>query len=337
MYRRPSTRAFTLVELLVVIAIIGILVALLLPAIQAAREAARRAQCSSNLKQIGLAVLNYESTNGALPAGSLTKNTQIGGPYYSTWTVDILPHLEESSLYDQWRNLENPNAIEGDLPVPITGGNRQQYELTKFLRETFVSVYLCPSDAEIDSLGEPETHSDGLLWAPGSYKAMAGYSLGQDGSEYWDNPLFALRNHLPRMPDKWRGPMHTIALEGGRDFKPVQLRQIADGLAHTMLVGEYHTATFQPRRTFWSFAYSSYNQANAFPESRTLLADYMQCTEVGGGGYHTCKRAWGSLHAGGAINFVFCDGSVHAIDPNVDMDLFVASATINNGEFRALP
>ena len=133
---RRRSPAFTLVELLVVIAIIGILVALLLPAIQAAREAARRTQCSSNLKQIGLAILNFESTNGALPAGSTNKNTKIGGPYYSTWTVDILPHLEQTSLYDRWRSLENPNANEGGLPVPITGGNRQQYLLTGNTRAT---------------------------------------------------------------------------------------------------------------------------------------------------------------------------------------------------------
>ena len=88
--KRHRSRAFTLVELLVVIAIIGVLVALLLPAIQAAREAARRAQCSNNLKQIGLAILNYESTKKHLPPGALVNEG-------SAWNVYLLDFIEQST------------------------------------------------------------------------------------------------------------------------------------------------------------------------------------------------------------------------------------------------
>ena len=122
-------RGFTLVELLVVIAIIGILVALLLPAIQAAREAARRNQCLNNLRQIGLGVLNFEQANGRLPAGSTTETPKLDGPYYSTWTVDILPQLEQQAVYDLWH--------------PEAGFSRS---INRALRETFLQVYLCPSD-----------------------------------------------------------------------------------------------------------------------------------------------------------------------------------------------
>src|SRR3954454_16170265 len=103
--RAHSRRAFTLVELLVVIAIIGILVALLLPAIQAAREAARRAQCSDNMHNVALAVLNYESAKKKLPEGMTFDKTQGGlvntmtkfGP---NWIMIVLSYLEESSTHD---------------------------------------------------------------------------------------------------------------------------------------------------------------------------------------------------------------------------------------------
>src|SRR5210317_1846710 len=126
-------RGFTLVELLVVIAIIGLLVARLLPADQAAREAARRASCQNNLKQIGIAVLNFESSMGHMPAGSTVPGTSIGGPYYSTWTIDILPYMEEQSLYDIWVKDE-----------PLSG------QANRILVQTPVTVYECPSDIELD-------------------------------------------------------------------------------------------------------------------------------------------------------------------------------------------
>jgi len=111
-----AKRAFTLVELLVVIAIIGVLVALLLPAIQAAREAARRMTCSNNLKNVGLAIINYEGTAGHFPY-SITMwgwqeedqpkdrilDPSNGGPNYNGkgWIVDILPQLEQQGMFDR--------------------------------------------------------------------------------------------------------------------------------------------------------------------------------------------------------------------------------------------
>jgi prepilin-type N-terminal cleavage/methylation domain-containing protein len=99
----PRARGFTLIELLVVIAIIAVLIALLLPAVQAAREAARRAQCVNNMKQLGLACHNYNSTNNTFPSNLYLH------PYYSTatynwnnssWIVFLLPHMEQQPLYN---------------------------------------------------------------------------------------------------------------------------------------------------------------------------------------------------------------------------------------------
>src|SRR4051812_40352926 len=97
-------RAFTLVELLVVIAIIGILVALLLPAVQAAREAARRAKCQSNMHNLALASLNYESAKKRLPVGFLATGPTTIESW--GWGVYLLPYLEEQSVYDQLRPAE---------------------------------------------------------------------------------------------------------------------------------------------------------------------------------------------------------------------------------------
>src|SRR5271168_2243852 len=92
--------AFTLIELLVVIAIIAVLIALLLPAVQAAREAARRAQCTNNLKQIGLGMHNYNTSVGTFPYGMKAAN-------WGTWLVAVLPYVEQQALFNSWNSAGN--------------------------------------------------------------------------------------------------------------------------------------------------------------------------------------------------------------------------------------
>ncbi len=118
-------KGFTLIELLVVIAIIAMLIALLLPAIQRAREAARRMQCINNLKQIGLAMHNYESVFGTFPPGYIaTLSSGNGEPEFTGggfgWGSMLLPYLDENRLYD----TINFNTLRADYPdagspVPI--------------------------------------------------------------------------------------------------------------------------------------------------------------------------------------------------------------------------
>ena len=120
-----NRHGFTLIELLVVIAIIAVLIALLLPAVQAAREAARRAQCVNNLKQIGLAIANYESANGNYPPAAIVDKQ--GKPLLS-WRVAILPYLDANPLYTKFK-LDEP----WDSP--------HNKELLKYMP----AVYGCPS------------------------------------------------------------------------------------------------------------------------------------------------------------------------------------------------
>ena len=128
---------FTLVELLVVIAIIGILVSLLLPAVQAAREAARRAQCSNNLRQIGLALLNYESSHRALPAGTwidFWRPDNCGGDCRGTsFYISVLPFFEEGALEE----LYDYRGWNGWLGLPS--------EVQSRLSDARIGVYVCPS------------------------------------------------------------------------------------------------------------------------------------------------------------------------------------------------
>jgi prepilin-type N-terminal cleavage/methylation domain-containing protein len=325
MHRRPF-RGFTLVELLVVIAIIGVLVALLLPAIQAAREAARRSQCQNNLKQIGLAVLNYDSAQGRFPPGSTSETSNRDGPYTSTWTVDIFPYAEQPALYALW--------------VPKVGGVRVDFShaSNKRLRETFVPLYQCPTDVEFTTLENP--HDTGptaamvaAFWAPGSYRGVSGSSPNNSGDLYWDNPLANVTASITALPDWTRGPLHAIirtAAAGERKLKPVSTKNIPDGTSNTLLVGEYQTtrspaptaASTNTRRTLWCLAYTSYNQSSGTLSPFLFHTDYLACTD----GNH-CKRAWGSLHTGSIVQFAKCDGSVTSISMNMAPALFMTLTT----------
>lgn len=105
-HRRLCSTGFTLVELLVVIAIIGILVGLLLPAVNAARAAARRTQCQNHLRQLGLALLNYENTFATFPSGSLGTFT-VTEAYFSV-QVQLMPYYEETAIFQQMNFSESP-------------------------------------------------------------------------------------------------------------------------------------------------------------------------------------------------------------------------------------
>ena len=125
----PSRRGFTLIELLVVIAIIGVLIALLLPAVQAAREAARRAQCTNNMKQIGLALHNYHDAFNALPIAAIVTFNPSGSPVFQGWgaLARILSYMEGQNEYNAINFAFNNETVVNST---VTG--------------TGTSTFLCP-------------------------------------------------------------------------------------------------------------------------------------------------------------------------------------------------
>ncbi|MCC7339341.1 MAG: DUF1559 domain-containing protein [Pirellulaceae bacterium] len=170
MERNHLRQAFTLVELLVVIAIIGILVGLLLPAVQAAREAARRMQCSNNLKQLGLAAHNYESSNRRFPAMETGTGTVAGGGQFysmSGWYA-MLPYVEQTSLYS---NLSTLNVDPGHY---VPGGTSNGISMSMLV--TRLSFLECPSDA-----GSTDPSTASLTLTPTSYGMCTGdnYAMSQ--------------------------------------------------------------------------------------------------------------------------------------------------------------
>jgi prepilin-type N-terminal cleavage/methylation domain-containing protein/prepilin-type processing-associated H-X9-DG protein len=339
-HRSARNRGFTLVELLVVIAIIGVLVALLLPAVQSAREAARRMGCTNKLKQLALAAHNIHDVNGRFPAGSAYRKGTTGAwvdkyDYYETWAISVLPYLEQPAIAQMWDST-TPNAY-----------NDPSGKMT-VLRNTKLNIYICPSDPNPFTASPPASGPGGsgvqTTAAPhmqSSYRGVEGsswgnqsFSIGSGSDANWDDGTQS--QFLMAWNSGMRG-VFACATDNKTSIMPCRSAEITDGTANTLMFGEYATAKGSlNRRTLWAYAYTSYNlSAVTIGQSRTLIADFDVCaaTPPTTNGNNQCKRAWGSLHSGGTLNFAFCDGSVRTIPKNVDMNFVLpALGSIGNGE-----
>ncbi|MBA3313569.1 MAG: DUF1559 domain-containing protein [Planctomycetaceae bacterium] len=317
---------FTLIELLVVIAVIAVLIALLLPAVQQAREAARRTQCKNNLKQIALAVHNFESTYGRMPMGQLGKFTpgtasgvddfldlQFTGPL-----VQILPFMEQSVMFDRTEEIVTVEEEKLSPSRDYTDSLYYQKDNARQMAFARLPGYVCPSsDPYQSSQGDGvalamNIHSSfyfGMLYLPAptdigrtTYMPVGGYvgesSPGGDAS--LDRYLGAFRN---------------------RRF--IRFANLTEGLSNTLLFGEQVGGKWADLDDDGEDDSVTWAWFGAFPQYSGFIP-----------GPHTKDHEainFNSRHTG-IIQFAYADGSVHAISEDIDFRTFVLLSGISDGD-----
>ena len=289
-----SRRGFTLVELLVVIAIIGILIALLLPAVQAAREAARRSQCSNHLKQITLAILNYESTYKTLPPASVSSN-QL------SWHVFVLSFMEQGPLYEKFDFTKHTDATPN-----------VQLSLTR------MDTYLCPSTANEDDTRNLVNLVGGVAPYSMHYYGIA----GPDGRNTFVTP------NVDYKCSGTGANYGAICTQGTMGYPtPVKLATITDGTSNTYLLGECSWTRLNRYRSWSRGLYVLSSTDTAIMSARNILYPInsrLTSTEFN-------DIPFGSQHPGGC-QFSMVDGSVRFVSETIDQAIYLATASRDGGE-----
>ncbi len=296
----PARRGFTLIELLVVIAIIAILIALLLPAVQAAREAARRAQCVNNLKQVGLALANYEQAQKVFPPGYVSAFDASGtdtGPGWG-WASMILPQIEQLALFAA---INFNFAVEA--PANLTA------------RLVTINSLICPSDpapaivsAVARDLNTGVATATICQVAPGDYVGVCGVTEpGPDG----EGAFF-------------------------RD-SAVAIRDVTDGTSQTIFVGERSQPLGNSATWVGSVTGAVlFPSGNGVGRNVTELAPGMVLGHAGerfGPGDPASEvNQFYSLHLGRGSNFLFGDGHVAFLKSTMNYTSYIALATRAGGE-----
>ena len=304
-------RGFTLIELLVVIAIIAVLVAILLPAVQQAREAARRTQCKNNLKQIGLALYNYEQTFGMYPPGWIMldedgHHSAHEGSNGFGWNTQLLHYLDEAGLY----HIMNAEAPLDDPSQPVF---------------PTIDSLTCPTDAGLanDPFWTAISEEDGseIMEMPSSsYVAVFGpedlhgctedddHGHGGGGGHSHDEPEIVINGQCIGS-----GPFYHNS--------SVQVRDVTDGTSNTLFIGERRTIGDKEQFSTW---------VGVVPEGEDSISRILGSVD------HTPNQGehiddFSSLHPGG-VQFVMGDGRVVFLSESVDERTYVGLGTIRGHE-----
>ena len=352
MFNRRSRRAFTLIELLVVIAIIAVLIALLLPAVQSAREAARRIQCVNNLKQIGLAMHNYHSSqnvvvtgrvlsigNGPSGSGQCPGGILLGGCQDTPWFVLLLPFYEQGTTANAFNfstGTSGPLTGPGGLPIG--------FFVNSTVTVSKLGMMQCPSDRDV-----------AVTW-PAPYSAVlsfpftkGNYAVNWGNTQYDQGTLQAAYGYTPAAP--------TFPMPFPLD-KTVSFASITDGTSNTLFVAEIRKgATNDVRGNLWislpgagnfntRFTPNGHNDVYQYlnpalkpapgvdnvdttPNGFCVNEGTLPCKNVNP--YAFANAGARSLHPGG-VNTLFGDGSVRFVKDTVNANTWVALGTISNGE-----
>jgi prepilin-type N-terminal cleavage/methylation domain-containing protein/prepilin-type processing-associated H-X9-DG protein len=329
--RHNRMGGFTLIELLIVISITGVLAGLLLPAVQAAREAARRAKCANNLKQLGLALANYEGASGSYPYHlPYTDRTEVGPPpadraeYFSVQSR-LLPYMEQTTLF---------NAINFDIePYPVANVSPHPTNLTAC--RTTVGSFLCPSDGI--ATGSRNSYRANLGVGP----ALSTHAESPDSG----NGFFTYPGQIgpANIPD---GLSHTVAMSERlcgtgskdrivpeRDFGdlssyPNAVFDTADtALGWCRVAGRSKFPGFSKAGWTWYISGREHTSYTHTQEPNGSVPDGLNQGYNPGWGVATA-RSW---HSGG-VNAVMGDGSVRFVSEHVERRVWRGLGTRNGGE-----
>lgn len=328
--------AVTLIELLVVLTIITVLIALLLPAIQQTREAARRAQCANNLKQVGLALHNYESAYGAFPPGTF-------GLGMWSYGALVLPQLDQSSLYLEIADLKGfaDDASVSTLPLTSTQPASGFGALVNTIQDAtspvlgaYLSIFRCPTDSGSPLVNTQQQHLLPAQLLESGRTNYVGVAGGAADDVFSADPYGgALLPTVGLTQNRGGQTPLGLVIEGScrkdSDFR--------DGMSNTFFVGEIKSILRPPPQ---NNTFPNVNGADAaWAGGETAQGYYPMCGKrlplnkpaVTPSGQGETRSGFGSFHSSGAF-FLFVDGHTKFIADSIDANVYSALAQIADGQ-----